>query len=97
MSTNVMKHEYRVCSNCVMDTTDPAITFDERGVCDQCNSFYQKVLPNFHVVHSDVLYRSGQPRGLGLRVMNWLNVRTFFNLRKRESDSINDEIAFCRV
>lgn len=40
--------EYRICTNCVMDTSDPAITFDERGVCDQCNSFYRNVLPNWH-------------------------------------------------
>lgn len=31
-----------------MDTSDPGITFDERGVCDQCTSFYAKVLPNWH-------------------------------------------------
>jgi N-acetyl sugar amidotransferase len=39
---------YRICTNCVMDTSDPAITFDERGVCDQCNSFYRNVVPNWH-------------------------------------------------
>jgi N-acetyl sugar amidotransferase len=31
-----------------MDTSDPGITFDARGVCDQCNSFYTDVLPNWH-------------------------------------------------
>lgn len=40
--------EYRVCSNCVMDTTDIAITFDERGICDHCRSFYRDVQPNWH-------------------------------------------------
>jgi len=44
----VSKRETQICSNCVMDTTDPAITFDERGVCDQCNSFYKDVLPSWH-------------------------------------------------
>jgi N-acetyl sugar amidotransferase len=44
----VSKREFQICSNCVMDTTDPAITFDERGVCDQCNSFYTNVLPGWH-------------------------------------------------
>jgi N-acetyl sugar amidotransferase len=29
-------HPYRVCSRCVMDTTDPNIIFDERGVCNHC-------------------------------------------------------------
>ena len=27
------------CSRCVMDTTDSAITFDKRGVCDHCRGF----------------------------------------------------------
>jgi N-acetyl sugar amidotransferase len=40
--------ESRICTNCVMDTTDAKIVFDERGVCDHCNSFYQHTLPNWH-------------------------------------------------
>jgi len=39
---------YQICSNCVMDTTDDAITFDEHGVCDHCRSFKADVLPNWH-------------------------------------------------
>jgi hypothetical protein len=31
-----------------MDTSDSRITFDENGVCDHCNDFYSKVLPNWH-------------------------------------------------
>ena len=31
---------YQICANCVMDTTDSRITFDARGVCDHCNTFY---------------------------------------------------------
>lgn len=31
-----------------MDTTDSAITFDSKGVCDHCNTFYDKTLPNWH-------------------------------------------------
>lgn len=42
-----MKQEFRVCSNCVMDASDRAILFDARGVCDHCNTFYEKVLPNW--------------------------------------------------
>lgn len=40
--------EYQVCSNCVMDTTDSKITFDEKGVCDHCNNFYNSIAPNWH-------------------------------------------------
>lgn len=39
---------YQVCSTCVMDTTDTMIVFDEKGVCDHCNTFYQNTLPNWH-------------------------------------------------
>jgi N-acetyl sugar amidotransferase len=42
------KRDYQICSNCVMDTTDSNISFDEKGVCDMCNNFYQNVLPNWH-------------------------------------------------
>lgn len=40
--------EYQICINCVMDTTDTNITFDEKGVCDHCQSFYKDLLPNWH-------------------------------------------------
>lgn len=39
---------YQICSNCVMDTTDSMIVFDDQGVCDHCNTFYQHTLPNWH-------------------------------------------------
>ena len=31
-----MTKEYQVCTRCVMDTTDPGVTFDENGVCSSC-------------------------------------------------------------
>lgn len=40
--------EYQICTNCVMDTTDSMIVFDEKGVCDHCNTFYGQTLPNWH-------------------------------------------------
>ena len=30
---------YRICSRCVMDTTDPDILFDKLGVCNHCSGF----------------------------------------------------------
>lgn len=42
------KRPYQVCSNCVMDTTDSKIVFDEKGQCDHCNNFYQNIKPNWH-------------------------------------------------
>lgn len=33
----------RVCTRCVMDTTDPAITFDDAGVCNHCHTYDRQV------------------------------------------------------
>lgn len=38
----------RICTNCVMDTTDSKITFDEKGVCDHCITFYKDIKPFWH-------------------------------------------------
>lgn len=38
---------YQICRRCVMDTTDSAIIFDDKGVCDHCNTFDTKVNPNW--------------------------------------------------
>lgn len=35
--------EYKVCTRCVMDTTDSGIQFDENGVCDNCTRFLRDV------------------------------------------------------
>ena len=39
---------YQVCSNCVMDTSDSTITFDDRGWCVYCNNFHSNILPNWN-------------------------------------------------
>jgi aminotransferase len=31
--------QYQICTKCVMDTSDPEITFDEKGVCNHCEEF----------------------------------------------------------
>lgn len=31
-----------------MDTSDSVIIFDDAGVCDHCNTYYRKTLPNWH-------------------------------------------------
>ena len=38
-------HNYKICTKCVMDTSDPFITFDADGVCSHCNSFHKNVEP----------------------------------------------------
>jgi len=42
------KRKYQVCVNCVMDTTDPEIRFDENGRCDFCDNYYNSILPSWH-------------------------------------------------
>jgi N-acetyl sugar amidotransferase len=39
---------YQICTNCVMDTSDESIHFDENGVCDHCTGFETNVLPDWH-------------------------------------------------
>ena len=38
-----MKKIYKICSRCIMDTTDPDIFFDDDGVCNHCIDYFQKV------------------------------------------------------
>ncbi|PWG02097.1 N-acetyl sugar amidotransferase [Sphingosinicella humi] len=40
--------QYQICVNCVMDTSDSEIVFDDRGVCDHCRGFERNVLPKWH-------------------------------------------------
>jgi N-acetyl sugar amidotransferase len=38
---------YNICTHCVMDTSDPGIVFDDKGVCDHCNDFTDNVQPKW--------------------------------------------------
>ena len=42
-----MEKEYHICTNCVMDTTDPEIKFDKNGRCDYCDNYYNRILPSW--------------------------------------------------
>ncbi|MHA6298267.1 N-acetyl sugar amidotransferase [Devosia sp. CAU 1758] len=48
MLSTMTSSNAQVCSNCVMDTTDSVIKFDEHGVCDHCRTFYARTLPGWH-------------------------------------------------
>lgn len=39
---------YQICTNCIMDTSDSGIVFDEQGRCDYCNNYYDNIVPNWH-------------------------------------------------
>ena len=40
---------YQICTNCVMDTSDPEIKFDENGRCDFCDNYYNSILPSWNL------------------------------------------------
>jgi len=40
--------EHRMCVRCVMNTTDPEITFDENGVCNHCHTYDRMVREYVH-------------------------------------------------
>ena len=48
MFSNLSKKQLQVCTSCIMNTSDVRITFDRNGVCDYCNNFRNKILPNWH-------------------------------------------------
>ncbi len=39
---------FKLCKNCVMDSSDTKITFDEYGVCDHCTTFKNSIQPFWH-------------------------------------------------
>ena len=43
-----MNNSYKICSKCIMDTSDPQISFDKRGWCDYCTSFELNIRPNWN-------------------------------------------------
>ena len=42
-----MNTAFTVCTHCIMDTSDPRISFDEHGVCDYCNNFENSIKPSW--------------------------------------------------
>lgn len=46
-SRRAQDREYQMCTRCVMDTTDPEITFDEHGVCNHCREFDEVISKNW--------------------------------------------------
>lgn len=57
--------EYRICKSCVMDTSDPNITFNLEGICSHCQQyhkytkpFYKKNLENSDFIKKEISARS---------------------------------------
>ena len=43
-----MNSQKQICSNCVMDTTDTKITFNDEGICDHCETFFSDIKPKWN-------------------------------------------------
>lgn len=37
------ERDYKICQRCVMDTSDPEISFDENGFCNHCTDFFENI------------------------------------------------------
>ncbi|MDD0838922.1 N-acetyl sugar amidotransferase [Curvibacter sp. HBC61] len=44
-----MNKSHQVCKRCIMDASDPGISFDASGVCDYCNNFDLLIKPSWLV------------------------------------------------
>ncbi|WP_374035586.1 N-acetyl sugar amidotransferase [Bdellovibrio bacteriovorus] len=43
-----MSSHYKICTKCIMDTSDPNITFNDAGECDYCQNFESNIKPSWH-------------------------------------------------
>ena len=43
-----MESSKRICSRCIMDSSDPNIKFDENNVCDYCLNFEKNIKPSWN-------------------------------------------------
>ena len=43
-----MNINYQICKRCVMDTSDPEITFDNNGFCNHCTEFINETSKNIY-------------------------------------------------
>ena len=43
----IINATYKICSNCIMDTSDPNISFDDQGCCVYCNNFEMTIKPTW--------------------------------------------------
>lgn len=46
-STHGKERTYAICSRCIMDTSDPSISFDDSGWCDYCRNFDGLIKPTW--------------------------------------------------
>lgn len=54
-----MEREYRICTRCLMDTSDPEIQFDEQGVCNHCHDYDRLILQRVMKGEAGLRYLEG--------------------------------------
>lgn len=47
-----INQNYKICTRCIMDTSDSTIRFGAGGVCEYCLNFHRNILPNWHTDES---------------------------------------------
>ena len=53
MKTTAPNRTYQICKRCVMDTSDPWITFNSEGFCNHCIDFFETRLPTIKSKEKD--------------------------------------------
>jgi N-acetyl sugar amidotransferase len=43
-----MMKNYKICIQCIMDSSDSRIQFDDQGLCEYCNNFKTTIQPNWN-------------------------------------------------
>lgn len=43
-----MVTNYQICKRCIMDTSDPEIEFDEKGLCNHCKDYDKRIAKELH-------------------------------------------------
>jgi len=69
---------YRICTNCIMDTSDSEIRFDENGICNYCNAFDADVRKKLELAQA----------GKGMEVLSGILNEIKRKGRNREYDCI---------
>ena len=41
-------NKYKICVQCVMDSSDPSIEFDVHGICSHCENFNNTIMPSWN-------------------------------------------------
>ena len=53
------KLEYKICVQCIMDTSDEEIFFDENGVCNHCYNYNSRVENDLHLDSQGQIHLEG--------------------------------------